>query len=69
MDNLVEMVRHADELIIHDLIHALALRFGELSPEYELLFFSVEKKRNFDEQADEIIALMQDLKEMKPEKE
>ena len=68
MDNLVEMVRHADELIIHDLIHALALRFGELSPEYELLFFSVEKKRDFNEQADEVIAFMQRLKEVKLEK-
>ena len=68
MDNLVDMVRHADELIINDLIHALAHRFGELSPEYELLFFSVEKKRDFNEQADEFIAFMQRRKEMKPEK-
>ena len=69
MDNLVEMVRHADELIINDLIHALAHRFGELSPEYELLFFSVEKKRDFNEQADEFITFMQWLKEVKTEKE
>ena len=33
MDSLVEMVRHADELIIDDLIHALAHRFGEVSPD------------------------------------
>ena len=62
MDSLVEMVRHADELIIDDLIHALAHRFGEVSPDYELLFFSIEKKSNFDEQADEFIAFMQGLK-------
>ena len=69
MDNLVEMVRHADELIINDLIQALAYRFGEISPEYELLFFSVEKKRNFDEQADEFIVFMQRLKEVKTRKQ
>ena len=69
MDNLVEMVRHTDELIINDLIQALAYRFGEISPEYELLFFSVEKKRNFDEQADEFIVFMQRLKEVKTRKQ
>ena len=69
MDNLVEMVRHADELIINDLIQALAYRFGEISPEYELLFFSVEKKKNFDEQADEFIVFMQRLKEVKTRKQ
>ena len=63
MDDLVEKVRNADELIINDLIHALAHRFGELSPEYELLFFSVEKKKSFNEQADAFIKLMESLKE------
>ena len=60
---LVDLVRHADELLINDLIHALSQRFEEMSPDYELLIFSVEKKRSFNEQADEFIAFMQKLKE------
>ena len=63
MHNLVDMVRNADELIINDLIHALAHRFDELSPDYTLLFFSVNKKKSFNEQADEVIRLMESLKE------
>ena len=63
MCDLVDLVRHADERLINDLIHALAHRFEEISPDYELLIFSVEKKRSFIEQADEFIAFMQKLKE------
>ena len=62
MCDLVDLVRHADELLINDLIHALAQRFEELSPDYELLIFSVEKKRSFNEQADEFMAFMKKLK-------
>ena len=63
MCDLADLVRHADERLINDLIHTLAQRFEEMSPDYELLIFSVEKKRSFNEQADEIIAFMQNLKE------
>ena len=63
MYDLVDMVRHADELIINDLIHALAYRFEEISPDYELLFFTVEKKKDLNDQIDACIALMQRLKE------
>ena len=62
MCDLVDLVRHADEHLINDLIQALAQRFEEMSPDYELLIFSVEKKRSFNEQADEFIAFMQKLK-------
>lgn len=68
MDDLVERVRNADELLMDDLIHALAYRFEEVRPDYELLFFAVERKRDFCEQADEFIRFMQGLKEMKIQK-
>ena len=63
MCDLVDLVRHADEHLINDLIQALAQRFEEISPDYELVIFSVEKKRSFNEQADEFIAFMQKLTE------
>ena len=65
MYDLVDMVRHADELLIDDLIRALSYRVGEINPEIEMLTFFVERKRSFNEQADEFIAFMQQLKEKK----
>ena len=63
MDDLVERVRNADELLINELIRAVAHRFDELSPDRTLLFFSVDRKRSFNEQADEFIEFMESLKE------
>ena len=68
MRNLVDKVRHADELLLDELLRALAYRFREVSPDYELLFFAVERKRDFCEQADEFIRFMQGLKNIELEK-
>ena len=61
-NQLVKDVRNADPLLLNDLIHALCHRFDEISPDQTLLFFSVDKKRDFNEQADEFIRFMEKIK-------
>ena len=67
MDDLVKQVRNADPDILNDLIYAPTDRFHEAFPEWETLIFLVEKKRTFEEQADEFINFMEHLKKV-PEK-
>jgi len=62
MNDLVDMVRHADPLMLDALIFALRERFTEVSPEWELITISVEKKRDYNEQLDAIIAFLERLK-------
>ena len=67
MDDLVNQVRNADPDLLNDLVYALGDRINEVFPEFEMLVFLVEKKRTFEEQADEFIRFMERLKEI-PEK-
>ena len=50
MNDLVDKVRHADEILINDLIFAVVHRFGEICPDRELIVISMEKNRNYLEQ-------------------
>ena len=61
---LVKQVRNADPMLIDALIHALCKRHDEINPEFTALFFIVDKKRDFVEQADEFIKFMQGMKEI-----
>ena len=67
-DPLIEQVRNADPMLINELIRALCHRCDEVNPDYTLTFFVVDKKRTFEEQADEYITFMQRLKETKVRK-
>ena len=50
MIDLVDMIRHADEMMIDDLIFAVANRFAELYPDRDLLMISVDKNRDYLQQ-------------------
>ena len=63
MDNLVEMVRHAEPEQLDRLLWALKARYAEANPDYELIVLSIAKKRDFSEQMDEVIRLMKNYKE------
>ena len=65
---LIQEVRNADPMLINELIRALSQRFEEINPDLSFVTFVVEKKRDFEEQADEYIAFMQRLKKIKVEK-
>ena len=64
---LIQEVRNADPMLLNELIRALTHRFEEINPDLSFVTFVVEKKRDFEEQADEYIAFMQRLKEIKVE--
>ena len=61
---LIQEVRNADPMIMNELLRVFCQRFEEVNPEYSLLVVSVDKKRDFLEQADEYIALMQSMKDV-----
>ena len=67
-NKLVQDVLNADPLLINDLIRALCYRADELNPDQTLLVFSVDKKRDFNEQADEFVAFMKRMKEIDVDK-
>jgi len=71
MDNLVEMVRHAEPEKLDRLLWALTFRYAEVNPEYELITIPVKKKRDFCEQMDEVIKLVENFKkhELRKQKE
>jgi len=65
MNNLVEKVRNAPPELFDDLLHALCYRYREINPGWDIFVHVMERKENFNEHANEVIALMERLKEQK----
>ena len=63
MKELVEQVRNAPPELFDDLLHALCYRYREISPGWDIFVHVVEKKEDFNAHADDVIALMQRLKD------
>ena len=61
MIDLVDRVRHADEMIINDLIFAVAQRFAELYPDQDLLMISVDKNRDCLQQIYDNVEFLEQL--------
>ena len=63
MIDLVDMVRHADEMLINDLIFAVAHRFEELNPGWGLLMISVDKNRDYREQIEKSFDFLEQMRQ------
>ena len=61
MIDLVDMIRHADEMMIDDLIFAVANRFAELYPDRDLLMISVDKNRDCLQQIYDNVEFLEQL--------
>ena len=63
MDKVLSAIREADGHDIHILFHAALLRYREVNPDWEISLISIEKRRDKNQQLDEIIALLENMKE------
>jgi len=59
----LEMIQNAGPDEMSDLILAVQSRYNELFPDWDLSFYTLERKMDKNEQLDAIIALMEKLKE------
>ena len=59
----LEMIQNAGREEISDLILAVQSRYNELFPDRELSFYTLERKMDWNEQLDAMIALLKNLKE------
>ena len=61
--NLLSGVKQAKPEEMSDLILAVQSRYNELFPDWELSFYTLERKMDRNEQLDAMIALLKNLKE------
>ena len=59
----LEMIQNASAEEISDLILAVQNRYNELFPDWELSFYTLERKKDKNEQLDSIITLIEKLKD------
>ena len=62
MNDLVEAILQADDLIIGDLLTAVLQRYAVLFPDWEVSTFSVEKNVDRNKQIDSMIEILESLK-------
>ena len=63
MEKILTEIREADSHDIHILFYAALTRYREVNPDWEISLISIEKRRNKNQQLDEIIALLENMKE------
>ena len=61
--NLLSAIKQTKPEEISDLILAVQNRYNELFPDWELSFYTLERKKDKNEQLDAMIALMEKLKD------
>lgn len=59
----LEMIQNAGPEEMSDLILAVQSRYNELFPDWELSFYTLERKMDRNEQLDAMIALLKNLKD------
>ena len=59
----LEMIQNAEPEEMSDLVLAVQQRYNELFPDWELSYYCLERKKNKNEQLDDIISLIEKLKE------
>ena len=59
----LEMIQNATASEINDMLIAMLERYRELYPDWEFSFFTVEPKKDKNEQLDEMIAMLEKQKE------
>lgn len=62
MSGLVEKIAQADEAEIGMLLQAVLQRYAVLFPDWELSIFSLQKSADRDAQLDQMIAVLQKIK-------
>ena len=60
---ILERIKQAKPEEMSDLILAVQSRYNELFPDWELSFYTLERKQDKNEQLDAMIALIEKLKE------
>ena len=61
--NILDAVKNAGPDEMSDLVMAVQNRYNELFPDWELSFFTLERKPDKNEQLDSIIAVLNKLKD------
>ena len=62
MDNIFDQIKEIPDYEINDVVNAVVNRYGELFPDWEIGTFSIEKKRDRNEQIDRMIDFLEKLK-------
>ena len=58
METMVNQILHCDAEQINHVINALTARHAELYPEWELVIFSMDKRKDRNEQIDQAAQLL-----------
>ena len=67
MLNLVEGIARSDKAQIEKLLKAVLQRYAQLFPDYEVSTISLKKGTDRNQQIDQIIALLQQMKTFDPD--
>lgn len=67
MLDLVEGIAHSDKTQIEKLLKAVLQRYAQLFPDYEVSTISLKKGTDRNQQIDQIIALLQQMKTFDPD--
>ena len=65
--NLVEGIARSDKAQIEKLLKAVLQRYAQLFPDYEVSTISLKKGTDRNQQIDQIIALLQQMKTFDPD--
>ena len=65
--NLVEGIARSDKAQIEKLLKAVLKRYAQLFPDYEVSTISLKKDTDRNQQIDQIIALLQQMKTFDPD--
>ena len=62
MENIFDQIKEIPDYEINDVVNAVVNRYGELFPDWVIGTFSIEKKRDRNEQIDRMIDFLEKLK-------
>ena len=59
---MIDQIMNAKPEELEDIVQAVLARYRELYPDWEIMFLSLDKKDNKNDQIDSIIALLNKMK-------
>ena len=59
---MIHYIKNAKPEELEDIVQAVLVRYRELYPDWEIMFLSLDKKENMNDQLDSIIALLNNMR-------